>query len=542
VKPKALARALLALSVAGASLSIAQQTPPPPQQPPAPTASPAAAPAAQNPTDTEGEGAPPQAIVIVASGTGAVSGPTAGEAPLPWIETAQGVLVALEPVVTRLGGSLEVGALGASYTLTVGDVAFVLAPGSAAMTRGTDIVSLSQALVASGGSLFVPVDLIEKCYGAVLGATARWDPDGRRLTLARPVARELPVEVSRVHVQGVTTVVLRLPEPIRYRVTKAPSAVEVVPIGDRFLPSTPPPAGDDPYLTALRVEAGRVRFELAPGIEADDYTLSDPFRIVVDLFRPREAPEAAPIGPSTPPVRPRGVHTVVIDPGHGGDETGAIGPGGTMEKDLTLAIARVLADKLRSELGLEVVLTRDDDVAVPLDDRSALANQQKADLFISIHLNSTVAGGRAHGAETYFLSLQASDDRASSLAATENVTGGTPPQPGSEEFDLQLLLWDLAQSRHLEASQRLATLIQQELNKTLDLTDRGVKQAPFRVLMGAAMPAVLVELGFLSNPDEEQKLRDPAYRGELAETLVRAVSRFKAEYEGAGGAPGGAAP
>jgi N-acetylmuramoyl-L-alanine amidase len=201
------------------------------------------------------------------------------------------------------------------------------------------------------------------------------------------------------------------------------------------------------------------------------------------------------------------------------------------------AAARELAERLRATLGLQVVLTRDEDVAVALDARSALANQQKADLFLSVHLNATVAG-RARGAETYFLSLQATDERAAGLAATENLTGGAPASPGSEEFDLQLLLWDLAQSRHLASSQRLATFIQEELNRALELPDRGVKQAPFRVLTGAAMPAVLVELGFLSNAEEEKRLRDPVYRSGLAETLVRAVARFKSELEGAGASAG----
>jgi len=235
------------------------------------------------------------------------------------------------------------------------------------------------------------------------------------------------------------------------------------------------------------------------------------------------------------------VRTVVIDPGHGGDETGAIGPAGTMEKDLTLAIAREIAERLRATLGLQVVLTRDEDVAVGLDERSALANQNKADLFVSVHLNATVSG-RARGAETYFLSLQASDERAAGLAAAENLTGGEPAAPGSEEFDLQLLLWDLAQSQHLASSQRLATLIQAELNRALELPDRGVKQAPFRVLTGAAMPAVLVELGFLTNAEEEKRLRDPAYRAGLAETVVRAIGRFRAEREGAEAPAAGAVP
>jgi len=182
-------------------------------------------------------------------------------------------------------------------------------------------------------------------------------------------------------------------------------------------------------------------------------------------------------------------------------------------------------------------LTRDDDSDLDLDERSAIANQNKADLFLSIHLNSTTRGD-AHGAETYFLSLKASDERAADAAALENLVGQQAAPPGSDDFDLQLMLWDLAQSRHLAASQRLATFIQQELNRQLDLRDRGVKQAPFRVLMGAAMPAVLVELGFVSSPDDEARLRDPAYRLELVDTLVRAIQRFKTEYEASPGASG----
>jgi N-acetylmuramoyl-L-alanine amidase len=208
-----------------------------------------------------------------------------------------------------------------------------------------------------------------------------------------------------------------------------------------------------------------------------------------------------------------------------------------MEKELTLLLARALAERLRQELGLRVSLTRTDDVDLGLDDRPAFANQNRADLFLSLHLNSS-ARGEAKGAETFFLSLQASDERAADAAQLENVVGESPAEPGSEQFDLQLLLWDLAQSRHLAASQRLATLIQEELNRQLDLPDRGVKQAPFRVLMGASMPAVLVELGFLSSAAEEQRLRNPAYRAELVTTLVRAVSRFKSEYEAKREAPG----
>ena len=244
---------------------------------------------------------------------------------------------------------------------------------------------------------------------------------------------------------------------------------------------------------------------------------------------------AGPAGPAgsagrapAPPTPSRGLRTVVIDPGHGGEESGAVGPSGLLEKDLTLEIARTLRDRLRQRLPVKVVLTRDDDSLLPLDTRSAIANQNKADLFISIHLNSYL-GAEARGAETYFLSTEASDSRAAQTAELENAAG----DGGDDEalYDLQLILWDLAQSYHLAASQRVANLIQEELNGALGLRDRGVKQAPFRVLMGAAMPAVLVELGFLSNPDEETRLRDPKYRADLVDALVRAIARFRSEVE-----------
>ena len=184
-----------------------------------------------------------------------------------------------------------------------------------------------------------------------------------------------------------------------------------------------------------------------------------------------------------------------------------------MEKELTLTLARDLEARLE-QAGIRAVLTRNEDANLPHDNRTSIANQNKGDLFISIHLNSSLGSG-AYGTETYFLSTEATDARAARAASSENVDGTPAPEgmdPGSQQAmeDLQLILWDLAQSHHLAESQRFANLIQGELNQTLQLRDRGVKQAPFRVLRGAAMPAVLVELGFLSNPDEEKNSRTPS--------------------------------
>jgi len=481
---------------------------------------------------------PPPPASLRASGAGVLEsgGVRSG---LPWVDAGRGVLVELAPLVDRLGGELVPGAFWRSAELRLEGETFVLASESAAVTQGTRIQTLSQPPVFFEGRVFVPLDLIPRTWGELLGVEARWDATGKRLLADRPRGRDVAVEASVVHLQGVTTVVLRFDGAPRVRIEERPGGWDLVAVGDRFVAPPVRPVSD-PFVRALSVDPGHIRVELAEGIAAEHYRLRNPDRIVLELFRQAEGGESELATPRRE-VDPGGIRRVVLDPGHGGSETGAVGPSGTMEKELTLAIARTLAERLRAELGVEVALTRTDDVDLGLDDRSAFANQTRADLFVSIHLNSTSRGrGNAHGAETYFLSLEASDERAADAAALENLVGEPVAGDGSDGVDLQMLLWDLAQTRFLAASQRLASLVQEELNHTLSLPDRGVKQAPFRVLMGAAMPAVLVELGFISSTDEEQKLRDPDYRARLVETVVRAIARFKAEYDrqsGAGGAP-----
>jgi len=479
--------------------------------------------------------APPDsetAVTLLSTGVGELSlgGRTM---PLAWGETTQGALVALSPVVGRLGGRLDVGPLGQSWTVLVGDQSFLLSPDSPAATAGTEILPLSQPTIERDGELLVPIDLLERMFGTTLGVRFRWDPSSHRLAAERPESREIPVEVDLVHLQGLSTLVFRFPERPRYALRREGTLFEIAFLGDRVVPPAAPAQAGDPLVRSIEIAPSRIRIELQPGSAAESYTLANPFRIVFDAYR-----EPAAVGSvggtdalAARAQRPPGVRMVVIDPGHGGSETGATGPSGTAEKELTLLISRSLAARLREELGIQAVLTREEDLDLGLDERSALANQYRADLFVSVHLNSTVRGG-ARGAETYFLSLQASDQRAADAAAVENYVGEGAAAPGSDEFDLQLLLWDLAQSQHLAASQRLATMIQEELNQQLDLRDRGVKQAPFRVLMGAAMPAVLVELGFISSREEEAQLRDPAYRAQLVEALVRAIARFKSAREG----------
>jgi N-acetylmuramoyl-L-alanine amidase len=473
------------------------------------------------------------------------------ELPLPVSLNPAGPVFGLNALAASLGGTLAPGETGESSSLALEGKEVVIGLGSAIITVGDNIVSLSQPVTrGEGGALMVPLDFLRKTYGDLQGYSFDWRPETQRLIIARRAARELPVVLDVVHLQGVTTVVLQFTEPPRYQIKRQAGAIEVQMLGDRL---APPPQREplrDPFVQDVAISPELVRVQLAQGVDVSSYVLENPFRIVFDVHQPSAAEAPAPTLPGGPRELPAGIRTIVVDPGHGGVETGAIGPSGTPEKDLTLLLARDLESHL-ARLGVRVVLTRSEDATLPLDTRAAIANQNKADLFISIHLNSSLGSG-AHGAETYFLSAEASDAKAARAAAAENTpVGAVPPAAasGEEEVrDLELILWDLAQTRYLAESQRLANLIQGELNETLQLRDRGVKQAPFRVLNGASMPAVLVEVGFLSNPDEEKKLQDAAYRAELAEALTRAVGRYKALVENrpeppaAPAQPGGTAP
>ncbi len=218
------------------------------------------------------------------------------------------------------------------------------------------------------------------------------------------------------------------------------------------------------------------------------------------------------------------ISRIVIDPGHGGHDTGTIGPSGLMEKDLCLDIARRLGRIIQGRLpGTEVIYTRGDDTFVPLEDRTAIANQAKADMFISIHANSS-RDPQARGVETYYLNFAASED-AMEVAARENSLSQ------SSIHELQDLIQKIARNEKVEESRELAGEIQQSLVKRLQRVsqayrNRGVKKAPFVVLIGANMPSVLSEISFLSNPSDERLLKKPAHRQRVAEGLFRGLESY----------------
>jgi len=218
--------------------------------------------------------------------------------------------------------------------------------------------------------------------------------------------------------------------------------------------------------------------------------------------------------------------TIVIDPGHGGMDLGAKGKFGTLEKNITLAVSFKLKALLEQNLPYRVVLTRDKDIDVSLENRSALANNNDAVLFISVHINGSQRK-KAQGSETFFMNLNASDEETRKLAYLENTSAELEKQIEDKNKDeVKMILWDMAQSAYIKQSSQLAEEIQKELNIFLGTENRGIKQAPFKVLKGVACPAILVEVAFISNPEEEQKLIKEDFQKKVAEAIYQGLKKY----------------
>ena len=263
----------------------------------------------------------------------------------------------------------------------------------------------------------------------------------------------------------------------------------------------------------------------SPAAEVKTATLQDPFRLVLDVYRTREA------GGSTGQTTIEPLRLIVLDAGHGGHDPGASGPSGLTEKEVVLDVVKRVARMIEEDLRVKVALTRSADVFVPLRDRTNFANKQRADLFVSVHANAH-PNSVSEGVETYFLSSEASDSDARQVAAAENgVVQLETPASRAKGDVLKSILWDLAQSEFQQESSFMAETVQDSMTRSLNLVNRGVKQAGFYVLGGAAMPAILIEIGFMTNPKEERRLATPAYRESVARAIYAGLFEYKRRYD-----------
>lgn len=311
------------------------------------------------------------------------------------------------------------------------------------------------------------------------------------------------------------------------------------------LASKEPMPVDDDLLRQVRLgqygaDVVRVVLDLQAPSSQKVFLLTEPYRLVIELSgqKTQEGATGTEAGQRTETLARKpastkkpapatqavtGLRKIVLDPGHGGKDPGAIGAGGLAEKDVVLSIAKKLALKLKNELGVEVVLTRKDDRFVALEDRTALANAEDADLFLSLHMNAS-PNGEAKGVETYYLD-NTTDEAAIRLAARENATAR------KNISDLQFILSDMTQSMKLEDSITLAHRVQGSvvggMGKVMnDVKDLGVKKALFYVLVGARMPSVLVEMFFITNRIEGKALSLTSYQEAMVDALFEGIQKY----------------
>jgi N-acetylmuramoyl-L-alanine amidase len=467
-------------------------------------------------------------IVLAQASSHATLRIPSGDHPVAYVQQGGQSFFSVSDVLAPMGGTMIPESTG--FKVTLNDVTAAFGPDSRFAVVRDDLIEMPLAPLIVNAKPFAPVQFFQGFFSRAIESDLTWEPATRLLTLRRLQQTVVPVQMAVTNLQGISKVVLTLSAPVEATIQKEENAYRI-----RFRGPIQPPFAeqtfDDPNVTKATFSAQDAVVQLSgPDVVGDDYRLENPFRIVIDFRKvAMPTPGVTPSLPGLKTLEPAGIRTIVIDPGHGGKEVGAVGPKGLMEKDVTLAVAQKLAAALGSKIGARVVLTREDDSIVSLDQRTAIANQYRADLFLSVHMNAAVGRG-AKGSETYFLSLEASDELARRAAETENAVAASA-LPAGAGSDLKLILWDLAQQEYLQESSRLAQVIQEEMNKATGVENRGVKQAPFKVLIGATMPAALIEVGFITNPDEEEKLRTDGFQNMMVEALTRAVERYKIEYE-----------
>ncbi len=351
----------------------------------------------------------------------------------------------------------------------------------------------------------------------------------------------LPVKIAKIEPYGAENsgrVVIELSEPTPYTVGElAADATHAK--DDRIFVDLPTASlrgvakSVDVGGAIRRVRVGaqgqgaRIVLDLASKLRRRVFYLPAPFRIVIDVSEPRARAAQRKQG------EPRDVRRVVLDPGHGGVDAGAVGPTGLREKDVVLDIAHRAAPVLAHELGIETMLTRDKDVLVPLDERAARANAFHADLFVSIHCNASESG-EARGIEVFVLDPSKDATRATSrVAALENGWLGKKALDASSlDAEMARILQRLGSGETSAASRVLGELLARSSMASLtprypDLVDHGLKSAAFTVLAGAEMPAVLFETSFISNPEDESRLGKAGYRQKIADAIVNAVRAYR---------------
>jgi N-acetylmuramoyl-L-alanine amidase len=445
-------------------------------------------------------------------------------------------MFALDDLAALFSVTVREDAAAGGLTVTAGTQTIVLSQGQSLASVSGRLISLPAPPVRDGRAWYVPVDFVPRALGPALGSRIELRKPSRLILLGDIRA---PRIVGRMEPLGAAVrITLDVAPATPHTIAQEGSRLLVrfeADLLDAALPATTTPD----LVANVRPEgAASLAIDLGPRFatfRATD-TPGDrgAARIVIDVMgqtTDTPAPVAPPAGqvpsPDVPPLidlAPAGtLRVIVVDAGHGGSEDGAKGPGGTLEKNVTLTVARRLKAALEARLGVRVILTRDGDATIGLDERAALANNNKADLFVSLHANASLRESTA-GAEVFYLSLGEYGDAAERVAR-----GESEPLPvfGGGTRDIELILWEMAQARYIRESAALAQGVEASLRERVPMSPRAIQQAPFRVLVGANMPAVLVEMGFITNAAQEKQLQSDEFQSRIVQGLVESITRFR---------------
>jgi N-acetylmuramoyl-L-alanine amidase len=473
----------------------------------------------------EGQSPPPTPLRLMTSG---------GTRPLPTLVVNDVEYVALDELanVFPIAVREDVGARAITVTWRGGRTV-ALTPDQSLASVGGKLVSLPTAPVRIGGKWFVPIEFLPRALALV--AAGRLElRKASRLVLAGDV--RLPrVSVRHEVLANEARLTLDISPPTPHTVVQEQGRLLV-----RFdadgLDAAVAPFTSQGYVQAVRPADTGAAIVVELGPRFASFRASDipgdanASRLVLDVFGAIETAgtPAAPGPATTPPDLPPltapspGLRTIVLDPGHGGTDTGAKSTKGTLEKDVALTVARRVKTIIESRLGARVLLTREDDRLLGADERASLANNNKADLFLSLHLASSVVKRNA-GVSVFVLDPAAP-------AADRTTLGGEPPASmpvfGGGTREVDVIPWNRAQARHVEDSTQFATLLAARLQAVVPMHPRGVQPAALRVLVGANMTAVLVELGYLSSPADEARALAPETQGRMAQALADAIAAF----------------
>ena len=458
-----------------------------------------------------------------------------GRRPIPIVVSGGRELVSIDDIAALFQVTVRGDSLAGGFTATYRGRTIIASADKPMASVDGSVIALPSPVVQAGRRWLVPLEFLPRALGPIYD---------QRITL-RPAARlvivgdlRVPRVAARIDTPGPPTRVTFLVTPPTRVVANAENTRVVLRVEADALETIFPPSatglvesirvGDQPdtVIVSLTRAAGPARVSVTSGDEGT--------RVIAEI--PLAAPSESAARPPAPDTRPtpdttrppaletgRGLQTIVIDAGHGGDDVGVRGAGGLEEKQLTLDVAHRIRGLIESRLGLRVILTRDEDKLVTLDERAATANNNKANLLISLHANGAPSGN-VSGAEVYFDRLDREGEAARRAVESQStslpvISGGTRP--------IEIIPWDLAQAPHIEASDVLAGVLEEELRKVIPMSPHPRQQAPMRLLSAANMPAALVEIAYLTNSGQEKAAGTDAFKNAVAQAIFNAVARFR---------------